>query len=198
VLKRFLEGYATAHRITLARLVREVLAEWVYEKVDHTPSKRVDHTLQNLDLLSKQLQLKVAVLPTNGGEEDSALKLWPAGEVTIPGQGRVRYEEEGTVQPRVDTVKERESMYWMVVAMLKEAMKLSENEALAKTSGSRLDAMMVAGALVRLGEAVLEGYDRAYIQPHVDELTRLIEQLKEQIKQPDQKGQEHVKGSTAT
>jgi hypothetical protein len=60
-----------------------------------------------------------------------------------------------------------------------------------------MDAMMVAGALVRVGEAVLEGYDRAYIQPHLDELTRLIEQLKEQIRQHDQEGQESATGSTA-
>jgi len=35
------------------RVDSEVLAEWVYEKVGHTPSKRVDHTLHRLDLLSK-------------------------------------------------------------------------------------------------------------------------------------------------
>ena len=53
VLKRFLQGYAVAHDTTTAKLVREVLGEWVYEKVGHTPSKRVDHTLHRLDLLSK-------------------------------------------------------------------------------------------------------------------------------------------------
>ena len=198
VLKRFLEAYAVGHDTTPSKLVREVLAEWVYGKVDHTPSQRVDHTLHRLDVLSKRLQLAVAVLPINGGGEDYSLKLQPAGEVTIPGGGKVEHGEEKAGEARVDTVKEREKMYWMVVAMLKEAAKLSENEALAKTSGSRMDAMMVAGALVRVGEAVLEGYDRAYIQPHLDELTKLIEQLKEQIRQPDQKGQENTSGSTET
>ena len=196
VLKRFLEAYAVAHDTTPSKLVREVLAEWVYGKVDHTPSQRVDHTLHRLDVLSKQLQLALAVLPTNGGGEGYSLMPRPAGEVTIPGGGKVQHGEEKAGEARVDTVKEREKMYWMVVAMLREAAKLSENEALAKTSGSRMDAMMVAGALVRVGEAVLEGYDRAYIQPHLDELTRLIEQLKEQIRQPDQKRQENTSGST--
>ena len=123
VLKRFLEGYAVSHHTTAAKLVREVLAEWVYEKVDHTPSEKVDHTLHRLDVLSKQLQLKVVVLPTNRGAEDSELRVLPAGEVRVPGQKVARHEAE--VPPRVDTVKERESLYWMVVAMLKEAMKLN-------------------------------------------------------------------------
>jgi hypothetical protein len=179
--------------------VREVLAEWVYEKVDHTPSGRVDHTLHRLDVLSKQLQLKVAILPSHGGVDGSELGLYPAGELRIPGEGKVEHEQQGPeAPPRVDTVKEREGMYWMVVAMLKEAMKLTENEALAKTAGSRMEAMMVAGTLVRVGEAVLEGYDRAYIQPHLDELKRLIEQLKEQIRKPDQKRTENAAGSTGS
>ena len=178
VLKRFLQGYAVAHDTTTARLVREVLGEWVYGKVDHTPSNRVDHTLDRLDMLSKQLQLKVAVLSAN---EDVAVR--SAGTVLIPGRGTVRHEDTQPI--RVDTVKERESLYWIVVAMLKEAQELSENEALAKKAGSRMDAMKVAGALTRAGEAVLAGYDRAYIQPHLDELEQLIEQLKEQVKQTD-------------
>jgi len=190
VLKRFLKGYAAAHDTTTAKLVREVLGEWVFEKVDHTPSKKVDHTLHKLDLLSKQLQLKVAVLPAKGDTADSELVVRSAGTVRIPGRGTVRYEEDAGSR-RVDTVRERESVYWMVVAMLKEAQTLSENESLAKKAGSRLDAMKVAGVLARVGEAILSGYDRAYIQPSLDEVEQLIEQLKEQVKQTDQKGQEN-------
>jgi hypothetical protein len=196
VLKRFLQGYAVAHNTTTAKLVREVLGEWVYEKVDHTPSKRVDHTLHRLDLLSKQLQLKVAVLPGGGDMIGSQVVVRSAGHVRIPGSGVVRHEEE-TAPSRVDTVKERESVYWMVVAMLKEAQELSENEALAKRAGSRMNAMKVAGALARAGETLLAGYDRAYIQPHLDELEQLIEQLKEQVKQAHQKGQENPPRSPA-
>ena len=198
VLKRFLKGYAAAHDTTTAKLVREVLSEWVFEKVDHTPSKKVDHTLHKLDLLSKQLQLKVAVLPAKGDTADSELVVRSAGTVRIPGRGTVRYEEEDTGTRRVDTVKERESVYWMVVAMLKEAQTLSENESLAKKAGSRLDAMKVAGALARVGEAILSGYDRAYIQPSLDEVEQLIEQLKEQVKQTDQKRQENPTRSATT
>jgi hypothetical protein len=66
---------------------------WVHERVDPTPSKRVDHTLHRLGFLAKELQLKVAVLPELGIEV--------AGHVPIPG-----HEEEP--QPRrVDTVQER-------------------------------------------------------------------------------------------
>jgi hypothetical protein len=199
VLKRFLQGYAVTHDTTTAKLVREVLSEWVFEKVDHTSSKRVDHTLHRLDLLSKQLQLKVAVLPAKGHTAGSERVVRSAGTVRIPGRGTVRQEEEEDTGPRrVDTVKERESVYWMVVAMLKEAQTLSENEALAEKAGSRMDAMKVAGALARVGEAILAGYDRAYIQPRLDEVEQLIEQLKEQIKQTDQKGQEKPQRSAAT
>ena len=89
-------------------------------------------------------------------------------------------------------------MYWIVVGMLKEAQELSENEELAKKAGSRMDAMLVAGALARVAEAILAGCERAAIQPQLDELTELIEQLKEQLKQTDQKGQEDTSGSTET
>lgn len=194
VLKRFLEGYAALHRTTTAKLAREILAEWVYERVSHTPSKKVSHTLHRLDVLAKQLQLKVAVLPAEENPGEPELVLRPAGHVRVPGHEG----EEAEAPPRVDTVKEREELYWMVVAMLKEAQKLSEDETVAKKAGSRMDAMMVAGALARVGEAILEGYDRAYIQPHLDELERLIEQLKEQVKQTSKEGQESPTGSTGT
>jgi hypothetical protein len=197
VLKRFLEGYAATHGTTSAKLTREVLAEWMYERVAYTPLKKVDYTLHRLDVLSKQLQLKVAVLPA--GENGGSSKVQVAGELTIPGEGKTPTPHPKPEQrPRVDTVKEREELYWQVVAMLHEATKLSENQALAQKAGSRMDAMMVAGTLARIGEAILEGYDRAYIQPHLDELTDLIEQLNDQLRQTDQKGQENATGSTET
>jgi len=58
--------------------------------------------------------------------------------------------------------------------------------------------MLAAGTLARIGEAILEGYDRAYLQPQLDELTHLIEQLKDQVRQTDQKRQENATGSTGT
>jgi len=186
VLQRFLEGYAVAHHTTPAKIARDVLAEWAYDRVSHTPSQRVSHTLHSLDALAKQLQLKVAVLPET--------IIWPAGSVQVPGAEHKKKKP----QPRtVDTVREREELYWIVVAMLKEAQELSENEDLAKKAGSRIDAMKTAGGLARVGEAILAGYDRAYIQPYLDELEQLIEQLKEQVKQTDEKGPENATGSPA-
>ncbi|MGA2626977.1 MAG: hypothetical protein ABSF63_07945 [Candidatus Bathyarchaeia archaeon] len=67
--------------------MREVYSEWVYEKVGHTPSKRVDHTLHRLDLLSKQLQLKVAVLPAERDMVGSKVVVRSAGHVRIAGRG---------------------------------------------------------------------------------------------------------------
>ena len=184
VLNRLLRAYAIAHHTTMAKLVREIVAEWVFERVDHTPLKRVDHTLHRLDVLSKQLQLELAVLPA---KEAGELTVAVADHVTVPGQKEPPHEEV-VAGERVDTVKQRETMYWLVVAMLKEAQKLSGNEALAKNAGSRMAAMKVAGELARVGEALLAGYDRAYIQPYLDELEELIEQFKDRSKQADQKG----------
>lgn len=163
--------------------------------MDHTPLKRVDHTLRRLDVLSKRLQLRVAALPTCQGSDISELQVHIAGDVEVPEGVRVQREEK---PPAINTVKERESMYWIVVEMLKEAQKLSEDEALAKKAGTRMDAMMVAGALARVGEAILAGYERATIQPYIDELEDLIEQLKEQLKQTDQERPENPKASEAT
>jgi len=95
VLKRFLEGYAVAHGTTTAKLVREIVAEWVYQRVDYTPSTRVDYTLRRLGLLSKRLQLKVARLPAK--EEVMVVRL--AGHVRIPGHEPV-VEQEGTAKAR--------------------------------------------------------------------------------------------------
>jgi hypothetical protein len=195
VMKRFLRGYAAAHDTTIAQLVREVLAEWVYERVDHTPSKRVDHTLRRLDVLFKQFGLRVAMLPGDGGREQSGLRVRVAGEVKVPGGVKPPAEK---TPPRLDAEKEREEMYWLVVALLKEAQKLAGDEELAKKAGSRMDAMKVAANLTRLGEAILAGYERAYIQPTVDELESLIEQLKEKLKQTDQKGQESASAGANT
>jgi hypothetical protein len=177
--------------------VREIVAEWVYQRVDHTPSTRVDYTLHKLDLLSKRLQLKVATLPTNEEANSLVMVVRPAGHVRIPGQKAVvEQEEKKERRKRVDWVKEREDMYQLVVAMLKEAEKLSENEAVAKKAKARMDAMAVAGTLARVGEAILSGYERAIIQPKLEELEELIEDLKQQTKQTDKERKENSTGNT--
>ena len=83
VLKQFLRGYAALHHTTPAKLLREILAEWAFERVDHTPLQRVDHTLRRLDVLFKQLQLKIAMLPSSaaGGSEPV---LYVAGSLRTP------------------------------------------------------------------------------------------------------------------
>jgi len=197
VLKRYLEGYAASHGKTTANLTREVLAEWVYDRVDTTTSG-IDRALHRLDVLSKRLQLRVAVLPSAEAKEDSADKVYVAGGLKVPRQKKSVEPEPTAPTERVDTVKQRESVYWVVVDLLRESAKLSENEALASQAKSRMDAMMVVATLARVGEAILEGYDRAYIQPHLDELTMLIDELKEQTKQSHQKGQENAPGRTTT
>ena len=58
--------------------MREVLGEWVYEKVDHT--------LHRLDLLPKQFQLKVAVQPAEGDMVGPEVVVRSAGHVRIPNR----------------------------------------------------------------------------------------------------------------
>jgi hypothetical protein len=70
--------------------VREIVAEWVYQRVDHTPSTRVDYTLRKLDLLSKRLQLKVVALPAKEEADSLVMVVRPAGHVRIPGQKAIR------------------------------------------------------------------------------------------------------------
>jgi len=162
--------------------------------------RRRNHALDDyfpvhrLDVLSKRLRLELAVLPAKEAGELTVAVAGP--HVTVPGQKEPPHEE-AVAGERVDTVKQRETMYWLVVAMLKEAQKLSENEALAKNAGSRMAAMKLADEVARVGEALLAGYDRAYIQPYLDELEELIEQFKDRSKQADQKGRENPPGSTA-
>ena len=196
VVKRFLRGYATAHDTTTAGLVREVLAEWVRERVDPTPSKRVDHTLHALDFLAKRLELKVARLPADLDSHGSELGIRVAGNVKVAG-GVIKQDAREEA-PRIDSEKERESMYRIVVGMLKEAQRLSEDEELAKKAEARMGAMMVASNLTRVGEAVLAGYERGYLQPLVDELVQLIEHLKEQLEQAHQARQESAPTGTTT
>jgi hypothetical protein len=191
VVKRFLHGYAVAHDTTTARLVREVLSEWVHERVESTPSKRVDYTLQRLDGLVMRLQLKVASLPESGEHGQGLGTVSVAGGLKLPSETEHADEsKEAPPQPGIDAVKERESAYWNVVAMLKETYRLSENEELAKKAEARMSAMRLACNLTLVAEAVLTGYERSYVQPMVDELVKLIEDLKEQLKQANQAGQE--------
>ncbi len=63
-----------AHDTTTAELVREVLAEWVHERVDSTRKGRVDATLHTLDLLAKTLQLEFTGVN---------LRIKPAGNVAV-------------------------------------------------------------------------------------------------------------------
>jgi hypothetical protein len=156
----------------------------------------VDHTLHALDFLAKSLELKVAMLPADPASYGSELVVQVAGGVKVAG-GMVKQHEKEEA-PRIDAGKERESMYRVVVAMLKEAQKLSEDEELAKKSEARMDAMMVASNLTRVGEAVLAGYERGYLQPLVDELVQLIEHLKEQLEQANQARQESAPAGTTT
>jgi hypothetical protein len=83
VLKRYLEAYAAAHGTTPSKLTRDVISEWVYDRID-TSSNGVGRSLHKMDVLLKRLQLKVAILAPAGGE-DSAARVYDAGRVRVPG-----------------------------------------------------------------------------------------------------------------
>lgn len=155
------------------------MAEWVYERVGPTSKDRVGHTLHRLDALSKRLQLKLLQLPGEASGTNSGMMVAIAGEVrtTAPREHK---------PPSMEVEKEREALYGIIVGMLKEAQELTENEELAKNAEARMSAMIVASSLTRAGEAVLRGYERGYVQPLVDELVSMIEQLKAQLRESDQ------------
>jgi hypothetical protein len=46
-----------------------------------------------------------------------------------------------------------------------------------------MTAMLVASNLTRTGETILRGYEKGYLQPLVDEMMELTDQLKKQLRE---------------
>jgi hypothetical protein len=93
--------------------------------------------------------------------------------------------EPGTLSVGIaglDTLKERERLYDTAISILKEAVKLSENEELAKNARARMEAMRLANAASRTAEAVLRGYDRRDVEALLEELRKTNESLKAQLR----------------
>jgi len=82
----------------------------------------------------------------------------------------------------LDTQKERERLYDTAISILKEAIKLGENEELAKNARARMEAMRLANAASRTAEAILRGYDRRDVEALLEELRKTNESLKTQLR----------------
>jgi hypothetical protein len=82
----------------------------------------------------------------------------------------------------LDTQKEREQLYDTAMALLKEAIKLSENEEAAKSARARMEAMRLANAASRTAEAILRGYDRRDVEGLLQELRETNESLQAQLR----------------
>ena len=82
----------------------------------------------------------------------------------------------------LETQKERERLYDIAISILKEAIKLSENEELAKNARARMEAMRLANAASRTAEAILSGYDRRDVEALLEELRKTNESLQAQLK----------------
>ena len=132
----------------------------------------MDATLHRLDSLARSFQIKLVSGPGQ-----------PIIDLTVSAGSAVSLIPKKRKGPKIDIEKEREGMYDIVVAMLKEAQRLAEDEVLAGKSEARMSAMLIASNLTRTGEAVLQGYERGYLKPLVDELVSIIEQLKEQLRE---------------
>ena len=83
----------------------------------------------------------------------------------------------------IETQKGREEIYETALALLKEAVRLSESEEAAKNARARIEAMRLASTVSRTVLAILGGYDRRDIQVLLDELKKTNESLQERLRE---------------
>jgi hypothetical protein len=82
----------------------------------------------------------------------------------------------------VQTQKEREELYETALALLKEAVKLSQSEEAARNAVARMEAMRLVSNVSRSALAILAGYDRRDIELLLDELKKTNESLQVELR----------------
>ena len=82
----------------------------------------------------------------------------------------------------IQTQNEREGLYDVALALLKEAVKLSESEEAAEKALARMEAMRLVSNVSRTALAILGGYDRRDIEALLDELKKTNESLQAQLR----------------
>ena len=82
----------------------------------------------------------------------------------------------------IQTQKEREELHETAMALLNEAIKLSESEEAAKNARARMEAMRLVSNISRTTLAILTGYDRRDIEVLLDELKKTNEFLQTELR----------------
>ena len=86
----------------------------------------------------------------------------------------------------VNVQAEREELYRKALGILRDAVKLSENEELARKAGARMMAMQVAIQASLSAQCVLRDYQRGDITALVDQLVKTNELLKAKLRESEE------------
>ena len=82
----------------------------------------------------------------------------------------------------VQTQREREELYATALALLKEAVRLTQSEEAARNARARMEAMRLVSSMSRTALAILAGYDRRDIEVLLDEVKKTNESLQAQLR----------------
>ncbi|MGP8070190.1 MAG: hypothetical protein ACLP5V_09895 [Candidatus Bathyarchaeia archaeon] len=157
VTRQGLRAYAVADSITLSELIRRIIKGWVTDESYPKQGAGVSHPAGG-------------VYPTLHHMDNLVKEL----ELQIYG---IR------IAASVDVQAEREGLYRTALGILKDAVKLSENEALAKKAEARMVAMQVATQASLSAGCFLRDYERGDITALVDQLVKTNELLKTKLRE---------------
>ena len=156
ITEQGLRAYAAADSKTVSELVREIIKGWVTDEPYPKMGTGVSHP-------------PGGVYPTLHHMDSLVKEL----ELHIYG---VR------IAASVDVQAEREELYRTALGVLRDAVKLSENEELARKAGARMAAMQVATQASLSAQCALRDYQRGDITALVDQLVKNNELLKAKLR----------------
>jgi len=155
VMLEGLRAYAAAENLTRSELVRSIISAWARERVEcKTPGGGVFDTLNRLDALVAEFELR----------------LYPVRIASGSAGGKMNIQLN------------REELYRLAVDILREAVKLGENEELAVKAKARVRAMHLATQASFAAECILRDYQRDEIMALVNEVVKTNESLKEELR----------------
>jgi hypothetical protein len=157
ITRQGLRAYAVADSKTVSELVRLIIKGWVTDE----PYPKMGTGVS---------QSPGGVYPTLQHMDGLVKEL----ELQIYG---VR------IASSVDVQAEREELYRTALGILRDAVKLSENEELARKAGARMTAMQVATQASLSAQCVLRDYQRGDITALVDQLVKTNELLKTKLRE---------------
>jgi len=169
ITRQGLRAYAVADSITLSELVRRIIKGWVTDESYPKKGTGVSHP-------------SGGVYPTLQHMDGLVKEL----ELQIYG---VR------IAASVDVQAEREEIYRLALGVLKDAVKLSENEELARKAEGRMRAMQAASQASLTAQCVLRDYQRGDITALVDQLVKTNELLKAKLRESEEGTGKPTQGS---